>query len=112
MRGRIELSRTRNLSNTYLFVGDRGTLEVGTSVNPGVRLRLKDYDLDLSGKVFFKGSTDTAMVDAFVRQLNAFADTVSGRRNPVVTGLDGRRSIELVETCYANRKALTQPWLV
>lgn len=111
VQGTIELSRTRNLSNTYFFEGEKGTLEVGTSVNPGVQLRLRDSALDLHGKVLSNGRSDTSLRDAFLRQIDDFAQSSVNRRAPRITGCSGRRSVQIVEGCYASRKPLPQPWM-
>jgi predicted dehydrogenase len=111
LKGIIELSRTRNLNNLYLFKGEKGVLEVGTSVNPSVSLHVAGATLKLTGKILSDGQSDTAMTDAFVRQIDDFAESIVARRNPLVSGEIGIRSLRLVEECYHNRKLLRYPWV-
>jgi hypothetical protein len=48
--------------------------------------------------------------ELFCRQLADFAAAVVERRQPFVPGHEGRRSMALIESCYASRHLLTLPW--
>jgi predicted dehydrogenase len=49
--------------------------------------------------------------DVFRRQFNDFIAAIAERREPLVSGHQGRRSIELIDECYRSRRELPQPWL-
>lgn len=112
--GTIELSRTRNLRNTWIICGERGTLEFGVDSNPTVRLRTGEQDLVLSGQALAAGAANghrPSMRDIFRRQLDDFVTACLEHREPVTPGTDGQRVVELIETCYASRQPLAQPWM-
>ena len=46
----------------------------------------------------------------FDRQLTDFVDAVRTGTPPLVTGIEARRAVGLVEGCYARRGPLRWPW--
>jgi predicted dehydrogenase len=111
--GTVEISRTRNLQNTCVFEGTRATLEAGVwDPDPEIRLLIADRAVHLSGRARREGGSGLDITAAFVRQLDDFAQAIRQRREPFVPGREGRRSLELIEACYARRKPLELPWSV
>jgi len=117
--GTAEISRTRNLKNTCLFEGSRASLEVGIwDPDPEIRLSTGDLpereerEVRLAGRARRQGSSGIDMTDAFVRQIDDFAAAIRERREPFVPGREGRRSLALIEACYARRRPLELPWAV
>jgi predicted dehydrogenase len=109
--GTVEVSRTRNLANTCLFVGERASLEVGIwDPDPEIRLLLGDREVVLAGRARRSEGEGVSFQGAFVRQIEDFAAAIREGREPFVPGREGRRSQELVEACYARRKPLELPW--
>jgi predicted dehydrogenase len=110
-KGIVELSRTRNLRRTAILVGDRAMLEVGLHTNQ-VRLRSRTGNPQVVGQV---SAADTAgeqsYVDLMAEQLRDFLDAIRDKRPPRVPGTEGRRSVVMIEACYARRKPLELPWL-
>lgn len=110
--GTVEISRTRNLRNTCRFEGERGTLEVGIwDPDPEIVLHLDGVDLDLSGKARHPGKGGVDFGTAFLRQIDDFAAAIREGREPYVPGREGRRSMDLIEACYAAREPLELPWM-
>lgn len=109
--GIVELSRTRDLRNSWIIRGDRGTLEVETGFNPLIRLKTKNQDVVLAGRAIQNGAADKNIRDVFRRQLDDFADAILSHRQPFVPGQEGKRAVVLIETCYALRQPLRQPWM-
>lgn len=108
LEGIVEVSRTRNLRNTCVFEGERGSLEVGIwDPDPAISLRLGGQEIPLSGRV---GEARLTFQDVFVRQIDDFAQAIREGREPFVPGREGRRSQELIEACYAARQPLELPW--
>jgi predicted dehydrogenase len=115
LSGTVEISRTRNLANTCVFEGSRATLEVGIwDPDPEIRLLIADREVALAGRARRSGERGSGLdfTQAFVRQLDDFADAVRERREPFVPGREGRRSLALIEACYARRQPLVLPWSV
>jgi predicted dehydrogenase len=111
LAGTVEVSRTRNLSNTCLFTGDRATLEVGIwDPDPPIVLRSAGREVALAGRAQREGSAKLAFPDVFVRQIDDFAAAIREGREPLVSGREGRRSLALIEACYAARRPLELPW--
>ena len=106
--GIIEASRTRALRNTCIIEGERGTLEVGFWDKLGLlKLNIPHQPITLR-------ATETEAGEPwhhiFRRQFTDFASAIREGREPLVPGREGRRSIQLINDCYASRKLLPQPW--
>lgn len=108
LTGIVEVSRTRNLRNTCIFAGERGTLEVDIwDPDPTIRLRFGKQETVLNGRA---GDARLTFQDVFVRQIDDFATAVREGREPFIPGREGRRSQALIEACYAARQPLELPW--
>jgi predicted dehydrogenase len=108
--GTIELSRTRRLRNTGIVRGTRGVLEIGLGRNY-LKLSLPNHALALGGLVSRQAEeNDADYLRPFVDQLTNFLDAIRGRHPSASDGRSARASIQLIETCYRNRKPLTLPW--
>jgi predicted dehydrogenase len=109
--GAVEVSRTRNLRNTCRFFGTRGVLEVGVwEPDPEIAVRLPGKAWSLAGHARRAGVRPPSFDDAFDRQLEDFVAAIRDGREPRVPGRVGRRTIALVEACYARRTRLELPW--
>lgn len=112
--GRAEISRTRNLRNTCVFTGERGRLEVGIwDPDPPVAFTAPGGVTTFLGRARREGGSGGRGLDfvgAFRRQLEDFATAVQEGREPLVTGAEARRSMALIEACYAARAPLDLPW--
>ncbi len=107
--GIVELSRTRDLRNTIILRGTRGTLEVGTTFNAGIRLKLEGGVLALEGRAR-GGAGEEDVWEVFRRQLDDFAGAILQGRPPRVTGEEARRAVALIEACHHHRQPLRYPW--
>ncbi|HEY4588094.1 MAG TPA: Gfo/Idh/MocA family oxidoreductase [Thermoanaerobaculia bacterium] len=121
LTGTVEISRTRNLRNTCVFEGSQARLEVGIwDSDPEVRLSTAGSQVMLAGHARRAGEKginsgiDSGLnfLDTFIRQIDDFARAIRGRREPFVPGSEGRRSLALIESCYAQRRFLDLPWSV
>ncbi len=117
LAGTVEISRTRNLRNTCVFEGERARLEVGIwDSDPEVRLSIAGSEVALAGRA--RRATEKGIhsglnfLDTFIRQIDDFARAIRGRGKPFVPGCEGRRSLALIESCYAQRRFLELPWSV
>jgi predicted dehydrogenase len=117
LTGQVEISRTRNLRNTCVFEGSRARLEVGIwDSDPEVRLSIAGSEVALAGHARRAGDkglhSGLNFLDTFIRQIDDFARAIRGRGVPFVPGAEGRRSLALIESCYAQRRFLELPWSV
>jgi predicted dehydrogenase len=107
----VELSRTRTMANTCVVSGTRGTLEIGTKTDSSVRLTVAAQDITLAGKPVAAGADPPAtLVDLFRREFADFVAAIEDGGEPLVTGREGRKSVALMEACYARRERLEYPW--
>ncbi|MGH7824078.1 MAG: Gfo/Idh/MocA family protein [Candidatus Binatia bacterium] len=108
--GAVELSRTRNLRNSFIITGERGQLEVQLwTENPELRLELNGQEVFLLGRVLQDGGVAT-FEEAFHREIEDFAEAIQASREPFVTGQEARKTIQLIERCYETRRCLRHPW--
>jgi len=111
MTGRVELSRTRDMRNTCVIRGDRGTLEVGTKTDSVVTLTPARGCTALSGRAAAPNQPQpTSAADLFARQMADFVHAVQTSTPPAVPGAEGRRSAAVVEACYRRRRPLVFPF--
>ena len=112
-QGIVELSRTRNLRNTAIIRGRHAELEVGLRTNEAV-LRSRDGAPGLSGmSIQYPGQAPApqAFTDLFPPQFHDWIEAIRTGRPPSVPGSEGRRSVALIEGCYAQRQPLELPWM-
>lgn len=101
--GFVELSRTRELRNTTLIHGSGATLEID--------LYRRRLTLHRGGSCEDVSFDQRPFERIFDLQLADWVDAIDNGRSPSVSGLEGRRSIGLIETCYASRTLLELPWV-
>jgi predicted dehydrogenase len=111
--GRVEMSWTRNLNNTCRILGENGTLEVATGpYKPVVSIQLKGEEFVWRGEPGRATEPDPTFCDIYGRQLDDFLLAIRHGRSPLVSGREGRRSVELIERCYASRRFWELPWAI
>jgi predicted dehydrogenase len=110
--GAIELSRTRDLSNTAIVRGTRGEIEVRLDDTALESLRASPGDL----LQFAAGGVTGARLpvqrfrEIFVRQIEDWLRAIQTGTRPAVTGEDAVASVALIEQCYQQRQQLQYPW--
>jgi len=110
VRGRIELSRTRDLANACTIDGELGTIVVGTKTDSIVTVTWRDGTA-LSARGTADGCpSPTSLVDLALPQLANFVAAIRGDATPLVSGTEAKRSIELLAACYAARQPWIHPW--
>jgi predicted dehydrogenase len=108
--GRIELSRTRNLSNSCVISGELGTITVGTKTDSTVTVMWPDGTAISSRASVNGGPAPTNLVDLFTPQLEQFVRAIRYGEQPVVSGVEARRSIALLTACYQQVQRWIHPW--
>jgi predicted dehydrogenase len=109
--GRVELSRSRDLSNTCVIRGELGTLEVGTKTDSTITLTPAAGQATLAGRATLPAQPLPGnLADLFVAQMIDFVRAVRTRSAPAVPGHEARRSVALLEACYRHRRPLIFPF--
>jgi len=111
--GRVELSRTRKLRNSIVIEGSDGRLElffydnrvVLHDLDPctGIAQELQASDAEVCGESIWSCM--------FRLQLEAWLRCIRGEASSRVPGEEGRRVVELISSCYAQRRPLELPWV-
>jgi len=110
--GFVELSRTRALRNSIVIQCERGSLTIGAGFNPEVEVKHADRKVVFGGHARMTGSPASTRLETFFElQLQDFVESIYERRLPFVDGLEGRRSIALMEACREVRTPLELPWV-
>jgi len=109
--GRVELSRTRDLRNSCVIRGERGTLEVGTKTDSTVTLTSARGQTSLSGRATAPGHQPPGTLgDLFAWQMADFVREIETGTAPAVPGSEARRSVAVLEACYGRRQPLVFPF--
>lgn len=112
VEGVVELSRMRDLRNTFQIHGERGMLEIGCGFPCPIRMHSVSGELVLEGSVRrLTESSPESLLDMMRRQLEDFVEAIFGGHPPFVPGEEARRSISLIEACYQQRRDLDLLWL-
>lgn len=109
-RGRVLLSRLRKLSNSVRIEGEKGAVRTGTGWNDPVRLAVSGSELALEGEVCEGKVRHEKLSELFDRQLEDFVEAVRTGRDPLVSGEDASRSVELISRCGGACGDLIRPW--
>jgi predicted dehydrogenase len=111
-RAEVLVTKLRDVGSTYRLEFDRGTLlieDAGSEPSPRIRLIASRLDWEPAG-ARRDSSKSTTRREMFGRQCADFAHAIRERRDPLVSGREGRRSVELLERCYRARRPLIHPW--
>ncbi len=107
--GRVMVTKLRDVCDSIQVEFADGTLlleDAGSEPSPRVRFRP-------SGGEWEPIETAEAGLrrrEVFARQFADFQRAVREGADPVVSGREGRRSVELLERCYRERLPLIHPW--
>lgn len=109
VEGTVTISRLSQLRNIYRIQCENGTIEY----SPFDMAKYFIYD---SVKETHRKTIKTAkrkfnFMDAVKAMLEDFCVAIRENRDPIVTGQEGKKVIELIEECYRNRKRIDMPWL-
>jgi predicted dehydrogenase len=104
VRGRVELSRTRDLGNTTRIEGSEGVLELDL-VRRKISITVKGETIVLSPGKEHGGA------DIFGAQLTDWAASILEVRPPMVPGSEALKSLTLIEDCYVRRRTLQPVWM-
>jgi predicted dehydrogenase/nucleoside-diphosphate-sugar epimerase len=108
-RGRLELSRTRDLSNTARIEGARGFIEVALARNEV--LAGSENALAFTHEGLSPATLTPQLVPAlFDAEMRDFLRSVTGPERPSLPASAGLAAVRAIEACYAVRQPLERPW--
>jgi predicted dehydrogenase len=112
VQGTVQLSRTRDLRNTAIIKGDRAILEVNLRRN-WLSVRSLNGESGLVGYGLTSDSSEMVeqqFSDLFKPQIEDWFAAIRDEHPSAVPGTAARRSVALIEACYAQRRQLEFPW--
>jgi predicted dehydrogenase len=112
VRGRVMVTKLREVPDSIRVDFEHGTLlleDAGSEPSPRVRLRASGGEWEPVESIDASRRAPTRR-KVFARQLADFHHAIQERVDPVVSGREGRKSVELLERCYRERLPLIHPW--
>lgn len=118
-RGLVRLSRDWATTNQYRFVFDRGVVTWKVNDANGLTIQIAGTPTGLRSQLvtpLTPATPDSEIRPAptnpqsFIHQLRSVVAAIRGEGTLLVDGEEGMRSLRFIETCYANRTLLPQPW--
>jgi predicted dehydrogenase/nucleoside-diphosphate-sugar epimerase len=121
VEGRVELSRTRDLRNSFRVRCERGTLELPSGERYKVRVvpdgvevadpetgEPRGFDLAAG----WTGQEEMPWFEAFRAQLDDWLAAIRENRSPALAGASVLPSLRLISDCYGRRPLpLDEPWV-
>lgn len=108
VQGTVELSRTRDLRNTCVIQGEKGSIEVGFGPNSTVKLTIGGVHVE--GVATADGAGADTIFTALRRQFESFAAAVEAAAQPVVSADDALESVRAFDVCRQVGSPLSLPW--
>lgn len=117
--GSLELSRTRNLRNSFRVHCERGTLELPSNDRFNVQVRPAGRPIvdPLSSApqapqidAAWSGNQESHWYEAFRAQIDDWIEAISARRPAVLSGASVLPSFKLISDAYSRRDALDEAW--
>ena len=115
--GTVRLSRSHHLSNTLRINGSRGWVEVEPHSFTALRCYLPDVlgpypvELNITSDRAAGPSEQSGLLTYVAEEHLDFLQAIHGRGGPFVSGIEGRRSVALIEECYSQGRRLSMPWM-
>ena len=109
LEGEVELTRTHAMPGTVVLTTENAELRLAT-VGNDVRVMegAVKYVSPRAGKPPYRAVTSQ---DFFTQQLAEFEAYIRGEPAAIASGVEGARSVSLIERCYASRRRLDLPWI-
>lgn len=106
---RFEFSWSHRLNRSIRVVGERGTLEASTSNPKTLTLHRTSRGGPMEMQIVCAKRWDSH--SHYQAQLDDFIGAVRERRAPFVTAESALQALAVIETAYARRTPMAQPWL-
>ncbi len=106
---RMEFSWSHRLRRSIRVIGERGTLEAATSDPRILTLHRHSRRGPMEMRIVCADAWD--QLDHYRAQLDDFIGAVRERRLPFVSAESSLQALAVIETAYARRTPMAQPWL-
>ena len=108
VRGRVELSRDRELRNTYLIYGTEGSIEYSPHSTEDITISRKENRTCTKRQLVPSGYKKLRY---FATQLTDFRDVLRSKKTPFVSGEEGLRSLSIIEAAYSKKQLMDLEWV-
>jgi len=105
--GHLRISRTFALRNSLLVQGSVATAEISAENTEVVVIHRKIAGAAVSQTLQFENFPGTT---SYGRQLDDFISSIVTHSKPEVDGRQAIQTLELVESCYAHKRRIPEPW--
>lgn len=106
---RMEFSWSHRLPRSIRVIGERGTLEAATADPRMLTLHRSSRRGPMEMRIVCARQWDGR--SHYRAQLDDFIGAVRERRDPYVTAESALQALEVIESAYAMRTSMAQPWL-
>lgn len=106
---RMEFSWSHRLPRSIKVVGSRGSIEASIKDPSGLTIRRQARRGPM--ELHQRCADGWHRFSAYQLQLRDFLDAVRLRRDPFVTAESSLRTLRVIDTAYARRRPMPQPWL-
>lgn len=116
LSGRVRLSRDWPLRRFCRIEGERGSVEWHNVEADKLTLKLKDghylwkVNLNNVSPGWRESTPLSGLEGAFLAQAKNIIAAIHGQEPIRVSGTEGIRSLEIIESCYQHRKLMEMPW--
>ena len=119
-QGEIHLSKDWENENHHTFLFEKGFVRWKVGDANGIQISLEGMDPLLSGKLKGHIRSETGISEkdelrtdpqSFIEQLRHVVAAMYGEETLKVSGEIGLQSLKFIESCYAEKKLMTMPWL-
>jgi predicted dehydrogenase len=107
--GYVRISRTYPLSNRLIVRGSEATAELLLS-DPDTVVVHRQVGGQSISETLRLGDGSKPPSNSFHLQLDNFIQSIQGAEIPRVNGLQAAAVLELIESCYAQRRRIREPW--
>ncbi len=105
--GHLQISRTFGLKNRILVRGAAASAEISVHDPEVVVIRRAIADTPVS-QTWQLGKSPGG--SSYWRELDNFVQSIVNRNKPEVDGWQAVRVLELIESCYAHKRRIAEPW--
>jgi predicted dehydrogenase len=107
IRGHLQISRTFGLKNRILVRGTAAWAEISVH-DPEVVVIHRTIGGAPVSQTWQQGKVPDG--SSYWRELDNFVQSIANRCQPEVNGWQAVRVLELIESCYAHKRRIAEPW--